>query len=301
MLTLCLCNFFVVNCYFDHDEDEVVHHAMLGSDREVRRRKIDQPIRITTIYRNLSGLQDHQIVKVKHFLKEAVEYMRRALRVRKTVTVIRLQRRCKNNSYFVNNRTGEDLRYCQIACDSSPPCGFVVPAPRDLEQCRVCDEHGNDCKDATGLENAAGQGYNDTDFVLFVTSSDRNCERKDTVAYAAVCQQEEILDRPIAGYLNVCPNNISSRKADGAELLASLKHEIFHALGFSPSLYAFYRDANGEPLTPRSSTGMPKSFDDGLKVYQWSNKVPISWLFLLVCMCCDAWVGGEGQVGGGGG
>ena len=41
-------------------------------------------------------------------------------------------------------------------------------------------------------------------------------------------------------------------------LLSTVKHEMLHALGFSVSLFAFYRDAQGEPLTPRGDNGKPK-------------------------------------------
>lgn len=37
-----------------------------------------------------------------------------------------------------------------------------------------------------------------------------------------------------------------------------MKHEILHALGFSVSLFAFYRDGNGNPLTPREDNGKPR-------------------------------------------
>jgi leishmanolysin-like peptidase len=40
-------------------------------------------------------------------------------------------------------------------------------------------------------------------------------------------------------------------------LLSTVKHEILHALGFSVSLYAFYRDGRGEPRTKRTETGKP--------------------------------------------
>lgn len=41
-------------------------------------------------------------------------------------------------------------------------------------------------------------------------------------------------------------------------LLSTVKHEVLHALGFSVSLYAFYRDRHGNPLTPRRpDTGKP--------------------------------------------
>jgi leishmanolysin-like peptidase len=33
---------------------------------------------------------------------------------------------------------------------------------------------------------------------------------------------------------------------------------MLHALGFSVSLFAFYRDKDGNPLTPRGENGKPK-------------------------------------------
>lgn len=64
--------------------------------------------------------------------------------------------------------------------------------------------------------------------------------------------------RPIAGHANLCPESISTKPQELETLLSTVKHEILHALGFSVSLYAFYRDNKGNPLTPRrSDTGKP--------------------------------------------
>ena len=54
----------------------------------------------------------------------------------------------------------------------------------------------------------------DTDFVLFVSTvqSDR-CKLPDTVAYAAYCQLEAETDRPLAGYVNICPSDGSLSEA----------------------------------------------------------------------------------------
>lgn len=50
-----------------------------------------------------------------------------------------------------------------------------------------------------------------------------------------------------------------------------MKHEILHALGFSVSLYAFFRDENGNPRTPRKpDTGKPY-LNEKLQIHQWSN------------------------------
>ncbi|XP_015685752.1 leishmanolysin-like peptidase, partial [Protobothrops mucrosquamatus] len=78
--------------------------------------------------------------------------------------------------------------------------------------------------------------------------------------------------RPIAGYANLCPNMISTQPQEFIGMLSTVKHEIIHALGFSAGLFAFYRDDDGNPLTPRYANGLPL-FNESLGVYQWSDKV----------------------------
>lgn len=99
------------------------------------------------------------------------------------------------------------------------------------------------------------------------------CEKSLTVAYASHCQQESSLDRPIAGHANLCPASISTKPQEMETLLSTVKHEILHALGFSVSLYAFYRDNQTNPLTPRHpDTGKP-TLNEKLQTYQWSDKI----------------------------
>ena len=64
--------------------------------------------------------------------------------------------------------------------------------------------------------------------------------------------------RPIAGHANLCPSSISTKPQELEILLSTVKHEMLHALGFSVSLFAFYRDENGDPLTPRGDNGKPR-------------------------------------------
>ena len=108
--------------------------------------------------------------------------------------------------------------------------------PEDhLRPCKTCNSIGLRCqenpltKDATGVSGA--------DFVLYVSAIQTlqcgetigktysifrlmyliNCVRlnfeigeSETVAYAAHCQQEADLDRPIAGHTNICPSALNS-------------------------------------------------------------------------------------------
>ena len=72
-----------------------------------------------------------------------------------------------------------------------------------------------------------------------------------TVAYAAHCQQESSLDRPVAGHTNICPGAIKNTTKDIESLSSTIKHELLHALGFSSSLFAFFRDKARTTPFPR--------------------------------------------------
>ena len=70
-----------------------------------------------------------------------------------------------------------------------------------------------------------GSGFLDTDFVLYVSTelSDR-CKQPNTVAYAAYCQLEAETDRPLAGYVNICPSkdNLSAAAHHYSSLLSTV-------------------------------------------------------------------------------
>lgn len=78
--------------------------------------------------------------------------------------------------------------------------------------------------------------------------------------------------RPIAGHANLCPDSISTKPQDQETLLSTVKHEILHALGFSVSLYAYFRNKEGRPLTPRGRNGKPRVKDASGALY-WGDSV----------------------------
>ena len=78
------------------------------------------------------------------------------------------------------------------------------------------------------------------------------------------------MDRPIAGYANLCPNMISTQPQMLFGMLSIVKHENIHALGFSSGL--FYHDKDGNPLTSKFADGLPL-FIYSFGLYQWSDKV----------------------------
>lgn len=162
------------------------------------------------------------------------------------------------------------MTHCIDSCKPVTMCGEVQVPEQHLDVCRTCNSTGQDCKDDPKSER--GPGIKNADFIFYVSArqTDR-CLKGLTVAYAAHCQQEAALDRPIAGHANLCPSSISTKPQELQTLLSTVKHEILHALGFSVSLYAFFRDELGNPRTPRKpDTGKP-FLDEKLMIHKWSD------------------------------
>ncbi|XP_055699747.1 leishmanolysin-like peptidase isoform X1 [Phlebotomus papatasi] len=247
---------------------EVIHGAHIEPAHIIRKRSLDQPLRMTITYdESVYRLDEDKFELVNTIiLPEAVHFWEKALMVRETKQVIRLNRKCESSQVFVKN----SLTYCIDSCKAVTMCGEVVVPEKHLDVCRTCNATGQDCREATGSE--AGPGIANTDFIFYVSARQtERCHKGLTVAYAAHCQQEAALDRPIAGHANLCPLSISTKPHELQTLLSTVKHEILHALGFSVSLYAFFRDEKGNPRTPRKpDTGKPY-LNENLQIHQWSN------------------------------
>ncbi|XP_070576670.1 ciliated left-right organizer metallopeptidase-like isoform X2 [Ptychodera flava] len=103
-----------------------------------------------------------------------------------------------------------------------------------------------------------GAGLVDTDFILYVRAKHTStCNSGDIIAYAAYCNLDQN-DRPIAGYSNFCPSHLSEDNYDESTFILTAAHEIFHALGFSNSLFekfkeCTYNDTSGLQCEDRSN------------------------------------------------
>ncbi|XP_034944355.1 leishmanolysin-like peptidase [Chelonus insularis] len=256
-------------CNHQHPKPhEVVHGVHIEPAHVVRKRSISQPLRILLSYdESVYRLDAEKFDLINNtILPEAVHFWERTLMVRETRNTIRLNRKCESNQIFVKDH----YAYCIDSCRATTMCGDVVVPESHLDVCRTCNATGHNCRVQPG--SVAGEGINGADFVFYVSAMPtERCHSGLTVAYAAHCQQESALDRPIAGHANLCPGSISTKPQELETLLSTVKHEILHALGFSASLYAFYRDENGDPRTPRrSDTGKPP-LNEKLQTHQWSE------------------------------
>ena len=136
-----------------------------------------------------------------------------------------------------------------------------VPAAH-LAACLLCNQTTGDCVAEGGA--GAGQG---AELLLYVSSAlSPLCRESATLSHAGHCSQVTQLlvtdshavvtlvshtvpqdpgtDRPVAGHVNICPNNLDTSPR---ELTENIKHEILHILGFSVKLFAFFRTRAGKP------------------------------------------------------
>jgi len=254
-------------------ESETPHPVMLEERSGRQKRAAEQKMRIKVLYHeSVDELprQKRNIVK-RIVVPDAVEYWEDILQVVNPVQSIRLNRKCEENQYFLS--PGDTTQYCKNRCVETLCGEFKVPKDH-LEGCYTCDQTGRNCKQ----EEDAGKGVFGVDFVLYVSAlTTPQCleavgGEAETVAYAAHCQQEGKLDRPVAGHTNICPEAISTAERDIRSLGSTLKHELLHAFGFSSSLFAFFRDKQGRPLTARGDDGKPP-INTQLQVRQWSDKI----------------------------
>uniref|UniRef100_A0A3B4HBH0 Leishmanolysin-like peptidase n=1 Tax=Pundamilia nyererei TaxID=303518 RepID=A0A3B4HBH0_9CICH len=234
-------------------------HVYLKPERLIKRSSPeDLQLKIKIIYDS----------RLKNKTKSQTEQLSPFFYVRRRVGPVLLSRQCATNQYM--RKRDDPHRYCQDACANLTRCGPVIVPQHHLQQCKVCSESGKSCG-PTGPPD--GPGVEGSDFVLYVSGvTTERCGQENIVAYAAYCQLEAELDRPIAGYANLCPAMISSQPQEFEGMLSTVKHEIIHALGFSAGLFAFYHDDEGKPLTPRFASGLP-AFNESLGLYQWSDAV----------------------------
>lgn len=258
-------------------KQEMNLNVRIGPAHILRRQNFTQKMRFHVFYDNsISEMMPdkHKLITNK-LIPEASSYFHQTLRVRPGNETIRLQRTCLDTSYFLKDISGAkngDVQFCRLLCVETK-CGPVTVPNEHLDQCRVCDKSGRRCLNAQGEEWVQGKGVKNQDFILYVSSiQTSHCNLANAVAYASYCQQERSLDRPIAGFANICPARLDTDPRHYRNLLATVKHEIYHALGFSAGLFAFFRNRHGIPFTRRGKHGLPP-YNDRYGLYQWSTRV----------------------------
>ncbi|XP_064643669.1 leishmanolysin-like peptidase [Lineus longissimus] len=250
---------------------EVLHNVHIEPSHILRKRSISQNLRIHLVYdKSLQDLSKEKFKFIKEeIMPEAVLFWEKTLQVRQTVQPLKLVRQCETS--YIRYKNDDPYHYCSDGCSPMTMCGEIRVPEDHLDVCRMCSPPPSGSCYTNGT---SGPGVRNADFILYVsTKTTKRCGYGTTVAYAAYCQLEGALDRPVAGYVNICPNSISTKFHDLTQIAATIKHEILHALGFSAGLYAFFRDKDGKPLTPRLGSSGKPLYNKTLSLYQWGENI----------------------------
>ena len=96
----------------------------------------------------------------------AIKEWELALNVKRAQGPILLNRKCKDNQYFlVDEDPGE--QYCKETCVITKCGEFAVPESH-LKPCKTCDANGRRCRENSSNRKSAG--VDDADFVLYVSA-----------------------------------------------------------------------------------------------------------------------------------
>ena len=238
------------------------------------------PMQIMVDYDNsvfMLGKKKARLI-VETVIPSVVEFFERALWIKRKYTISRFRfaRRCPNNTIyyakeFNMSSAPKSTPYCMERCEDYAVCGELAVPQEHLAACSYCNRTSRLC--STDWKSA-GEGVANAQLVLYVSAKHTaRCQRDQTVGYAAHCAQDSKTDRPVAGHVNLCPQSISTEAKDLRALLSTVKHELTHVLGFSVSLFAYYRDEQGKPYLDHGQLPGLVSVNPETGYARWSDRV----------------------------
>lgn len=156
-------------------------------------------------------------------------------------------------------------------------CGDWVNVPTEhlgsLDHCEAND--GGIYSNCT--TDPGGQGVSNASLIVYVTArNDSSCVPGSlNHRRSGVCGLDPLTDRPLAGYINVCPFALASQREDTfsdtpfawRRQSLAMMYELGRVLGFEGSLLSRWRTRDGSPRTPRDACGdPPETVVEGRKV-----------------------------------
>ncbi|KAI6653738.1 hypothetical protein LOD99_3242 [Oopsacas minuta] len=232
----------------------ILHPVFLEHGHVISKRQANQPIRITPFYdqdsmnfltaEQKSYLQDIIMTNITQFFSELL-----SIKPLGRVVPIRSARACDGTPANVRFNDGTLALGCFGNCTSTTTtCGFSTIPEDHLSRCIECNPVTSSCNFAEG--SVDGAGVSDSDYVLYVSAVNDLTKCPGILAFAGPCTLEYGLNRPVVGQVNFCPLAFTGQ-TDTDLLITLIKHEMIHALGFLSFLYAYYRNDDGTPRTPR--------------------------------------------------
>lgn len=154
--------------------------------------------------------------------------------------------------------SGPNVGKCQYPLPQNPyECGEQANISEEYIGVReVCTSFDGPCS----LQGPNNTGIPNADFLLFVSASSTSDCAGGTLAYASACMLDvNDNNRPVAGYINVCPSSLTHFHGQSTLIYNLILHEIIHAIGFSSSLFNWFIDEDGNSYNPSTATNSPYS------------------------------------------
>jgi hypothetical protein len=203
-------------------QDEPCQPGTAGCDARRRRRLLWGPLRINTDYRYLETELRSSPSKLSvirdQLMPSVTSWLSRALQVRSVSGALTLRRQCASfyrlAACMYDNVTDTcEVSLCHQVIDPVQCGRFTVPSEH-LGSQLVCGSPPTTPADCVRIPSGAGAA--DADFILYVGAADDSVcttgagESTGVLAYASSCHREVVYDRPVSGYINLCPSQIST-------------------------------------------------------------------------------------------
>lgn len=209
-------------------------------------KNVYKPIRIFPYFYNLNyELDKHEEGVLKETVNNVILYVKKILAVIPSEEELLLKRDACRKNWYKGRNEGKCASIKKNYVGEFCLDNFMIP-----------DEHleafytwtNKPLPDKTWYTE--GKGVRNADYILYVQAmTTKACMNNyisgklenSLIAYASYCKQGPN-DRPIAGYLNICPTELRKYIEDRDKLVLVTMHEVFHALGFSKDLILDFRD-----------------------------------------------------------
>lgn len=221
----------------------------------IEREKLMTPLRIYAHFKEYDRhLTERDILAIKESVYIATNYMKEFLSVISVRGKLLLKRNACARSWLDGPNKGRCASRQRDYNGEICVGDFSIP-DQHLEEFVVWEYNASEPR----TEFSKGEGVGNVDYILYVQAvMTRECvlanyksNQNLLIAYAANCRQRHrqlqasaIDGRPVAGYINFCPNLLKESTKHKYKLIITVIHELLHNLGFSKDYFHLFKDCS---------------------------------------------------------